>query len=193
MPPAPRRSRALLTAARILLTLTVFGYSLGTLKADFNKTHAANPAWTGHARFHVVWQISVIFRHRRDRALSDLGRRVGASLSCGDVERCDLRRLLHHRVRAPTVSRLAVRSERLPAVQAALRAHALALRRQCHGLHRSFGAVACGNRCLARSLSRVWNPHDQSKVARRSAQLSLARQERSALLRPPLAAAPVRL
>jgi hypothetical protein len=47
----------LLTAARILLTLTVFGYSLGTLKADFNKTHAANPAWTGHARFHVVWQI----------------------------------------------------------------------------------------------------------------------------------------
>jgi hypothetical protein len=47
----------LLTAARILLTLTVLGYSLGTLKADFNKTHATNPAWTGHARFHVVWQI----------------------------------------------------------------------------------------------------------------------------------------
>jgi hypothetical protein len=47
----------LLTAARILLTLTVLGYSLGTLKADFNKTHATNPAWTAHARFHVVWQI----------------------------------------------------------------------------------------------------------------------------------------
>jgi hypothetical protein len=47
----------LLTAARILLTLTVLGYSLGTLKADLNKTHATNPAWTGHARFHVVWQI----------------------------------------------------------------------------------------------------------------------------------------
>jgi hypothetical protein len=45
------------TAARILLTLTVLGYSLGTLKADFNKTHATNPVWTGHARFHVVWQI----------------------------------------------------------------------------------------------------------------------------------------
>jgi len=45
------------TLARILLTLTVLGYSLGTLKADFNKTHATNPAWTGHARFHVVWQI----------------------------------------------------------------------------------------------------------------------------------------
>jgi hypothetical protein len=47
----------LLTAARILLTLAVLGYSLGTLKADINKTHATNPAWTGHARFHVVWQI----------------------------------------------------------------------------------------------------------------------------------------
>jgi hypothetical protein len=43
--------------ARILLTLTVFGYSLGPLKADFNNTHATNPLWTPHARFHVVWQI----------------------------------------------------------------------------------------------------------------------------------------
>jgi hypothetical protein len=47
----------MLTLARILLTLTVLGYSLGTIKADFNKTHATNPAWTPHARFHVVWQI----------------------------------------------------------------------------------------------------------------------------------------
>lgn len=45
------------TVARILLTLTVLGYSLGTIKADFNKTHATNPRWTPHARFHVVWQI----------------------------------------------------------------------------------------------------------------------------------------
>jgi hypothetical protein len=43
--------------ARILLTLATLGYSLVTIKADFNKTHATNPLWTAHARFHVVWQI----------------------------------------------------------------------------------------------------------------------------------------
>jgi hypothetical protein len=47
----------MLTIARTLLTLTALGYGLGTIKADFNRTHATNPAWTGHARFHVVWQI----------------------------------------------------------------------------------------------------------------------------------------
>jgi hypothetical protein len=45
------------TIARILLTLSVLGYALVTIKADFNKTHATNPDWTPHARFHVVWQI----------------------------------------------------------------------------------------------------------------------------------------
>jgi hypothetical protein len=45
------------TVARILLTLAVLGYALITIKADFNKTHATNPKWTPHARFHVVWQI----------------------------------------------------------------------------------------------------------------------------------------
>jgi hypothetical protein len=47
----------MLIAARILLTLTILGYALVTIKADFNKTHATNPKWTPHARFHVVWQI----------------------------------------------------------------------------------------------------------------------------------------
>jgi len=47
----------MLTAARILLTLTIVGYALVTIKADFNKTHATTPTWTPHARFHVVWQI----------------------------------------------------------------------------------------------------------------------------------------
>ena len=45
------------TLARILLTLTVLGYAVVTIKADFNSTHATNPKWTPHARFHVVWQI----------------------------------------------------------------------------------------------------------------------------------------
>lgn len=43
---------------RILLTLATAGYSAITILADFNKTHASNPKWTPHARFHVVWQIS---------------------------------------------------------------------------------------------------------------------------------------
>jgi hypothetical protein len=43
--------------ARVLLTLATLGYSLVTIKADFNNTHATNPTWTPHARFHVVWQI----------------------------------------------------------------------------------------------------------------------------------------
>jgi hypothetical protein len=43
--------------ARIFLTLATLGYGLATIKADFNKTHATNPLWTPHARFHVVWQI----------------------------------------------------------------------------------------------------------------------------------------
>jgi hypothetical protein len=43
---------------RILLTVTVLSYSLGPALVDFGKTHATNPLWTGHARFHVVWQVA---------------------------------------------------------------------------------------------------------------------------------------
>jgi hypothetical protein len=44
--------------ARILFTLMTAGWAFATVIADFNQTHATNPKWTGHARFHVVWQIS---------------------------------------------------------------------------------------------------------------------------------------
>jgi len=44
--------------ARVLLTLVTIGYGFLTVLADFNNTHATNPQWTPHARFHVVWQIT---------------------------------------------------------------------------------------------------------------------------------------
>lgn len=43
--------------ARVLFTLMTLGYAAATILADFNATHATNPKWTPHARFHVVWQV----------------------------------------------------------------------------------------------------------------------------------------
>ena len=43
--------------ARLLLTLVNAGFCIGLNVADMNKTHATNPLWTPHARFHVVWQV----------------------------------------------------------------------------------------------------------------------------------------
>ena len=48
----------MLITAKILLTIATLGYSAIPTLFDFNETHATNPSWTGHARWHVVWQVS---------------------------------------------------------------------------------------------------------------------------------------
>jgi hypothetical protein len=47
--------------SRILLTIATIGYSIVPMFADFNKTHATNPLWSPHARYHVVWQVLSYF------------------------------------------------------------------------------------------------------------------------------------
>ena len=48
----------MLITAKILLTIATLGYSLIPAMFDSDKTHATNPGWDRHARFHVVWQVS---------------------------------------------------------------------------------------------------------------------------------------
>jgi hypothetical protein len=40
--------------AQLLLTLTAFEF-FGPIVRDYNATHVLNPAWVGHARFHLIW------------------------------------------------------------------------------------------------------------------------------------------
>ena len=43
--------------AKIILSLVAIAMGVGPMRADFNATHATNPLWPPHARFHVVWQV----------------------------------------------------------------------------------------------------------------------------------------
>ena len=44
-------------AGQGLVSLVAVMIMIGPMVADFNPTHATNPLWTPHARFHVVWQV----------------------------------------------------------------------------------------------------------------------------------------
>jgi hypothetical protein len=46
---------------KLLITVATVAYGFVPPFADLNKTHATNPLWTGHARFHVVWQVMITF------------------------------------------------------------------------------------------------------------------------------------
>ena len=50
----------MLLTGRILVTLSARMLGLAPVVADVSGTHALNPQWPGHARFHSVWLLGVL-------------------------------------------------------------------------------------------------------------------------------------
>jgi hypothetical protein len=46
-------------AVQILLTITALEF-FGPIVRDFNASHAWNPDWDPHARYHLVWQLATM-------------------------------------------------------------------------------------------------------------------------------------
>ena len=44
----------------IVLSSVCLGLGLIAPLIDFNESHATNPLWTGHSRFHLVWQVNAL-------------------------------------------------------------------------------------------------------------------------------------
>ena len=46
-------------AARLTLTVATIFYGFAPVLVDVSSTHLLHPAWSPHARFHMVWLLSV--------------------------------------------------------------------------------------------------------------------------------------